>query len=234
MTALRHNQPGESLGVPRPRWKIPLFIPQEEMWLAQLLVPMAKAQWDEDALVALWGVLEPHAVTLARKLLAGTWSRLGNRLAVDDLVSLGKVLFLKRLVPRWDPAKGTFLRYALVTFHLEFRKCLQKELRWERRTSSAELDEVAEPEPLTPPLSQDLPPTIPVLHLERALARLRSRQPELTETLGHYLRGTHPTLREAARANGGPGRSRSSIHRALVTVRHWMQEEREKTQKEMT
>lgn len=210
---------------PRRNWRAAVWIPSGDLDDADRLANIYRQQGDKHSLLATWTVVEPHAVALAQEAWWRARHRVGDLVEPADLVSVAKRLFLSRLLKRWSPARGRFLRYAAVTFQVEFWKCLRR--RGNEAEVTVELGAVPEAA-VVDRCQQSVAAAEVRLVVEQALAPIRSDSPEVAAALEGYLTGAYGCLREAAVAHDGDkGVSKSSLHRSLQRVKnHMSQDER--------
>lgn len=191
---------------PARRWSVGRWIPLELQDDCDRLIEEWRETGCEDALAAAWKAVEPWAVGAAEDAWwRGRW-RFGTIIEPGDFVSLAKVLFLERLVRRWDCRRGSFMVYAAVSFKIEFYKWGGREIR----RKSSEIEEAQAEMLCAPDQSQAQDARIEV---EVAFRRVESRNPEQGHWARWWSEHLHVPLRELARIHAGRrGYSRSALN----------------------
>lgn len=187
------------------RWTVGRWIPLEKQDDCDRLIEEWRATGQDDALAAAWRAVEPWAMGAAEDAWwRATW-RVGTIIEPGDLLSLAKVVFLERLVKRWDTRRGSFLNYALVSFRIEFFKWNRREMR----RNSAGLEE-APPEAL---MAEDRSGAEDArIEIEVAFQRIEGKDPEKGRWARWCTEHLHVPLRELARIHAGRrGYSRSAL-----------------------
>lgn len=213
MSALEPTRP------PSRRWTVGRWIPLETQDDCDRLIEQWRETGSEDVLAAAWKAVEPWAMGAAEDAWwRGRW-RFGTIVEPGDFVSLAKVLFLERLLKRWDHRRGSFLVYAVVSFKIEFFKLRGREIR--RKASEAEeaqADGLCEP-----PRSGADDARIEV---EVAFRRVESRDPERGRWARWCSEHLHVPLRELARIHAGRrGYSRSALNLRMRAARELLRKE---------
>lgn len=190
---------------PSRRWTVGRWIPLETQDDCDRLIEEWRATGQEDALAAAWLAVEPWAMGAAEEAWWRAQWRVGTIIEPGDLLSLAKVVFLQRLVKRWDTKRGSFLNYAVVSFRIEFFKWNRREMR----RNSAGLEE-APPEAL---MAEDRSGAEDArIEIEVAFQRIEGKDPEKGRWARWCTEHLHVPLRELARIHAGRrGYSRSAL-----------------------
>lgn len=199
----------------RQHWKIGHSIPQEWVEDCDRLIRTYRALGQAEHLIAAWKLIEPKVRRMAEEAHWFASWRIGNLIEPDDLLSLAKVLLLERLLRLWDPQKGSFLIYALVTCRIEFWKWHRREmLRKGSEEPTDGVEELAGAEALGFIELQ--------LDIEAALQRLETRHPKRGQVARWSFEHLTIPLRELARIHAGKrGYSRGSLHsKRQAAIKH--------------
>ena len=187
-------------------WKLGRWIPPDIIEECDNLAHAYRDSRAEEDLLALWRVAEPWV----RKFAEDAWYRaawrIGTVVEPDDLVSLGKDIFLERLLRRWDPFKASFLVYTLISCRIEFVKHNWKLMRRKPRFADPkELDRVEEPSVLEVAEWQ--------AGIQVAIASVAKKDPKKAESMRWSLEHLSVPLRELARIHAPQhGFSRGTLH----------------------
>lgn len=191
---------------PSRRWTVGRWIPLETQDDCDRLIEEWRATGQDDALAAAWLAVEPWAMGAAEEAWWRAKWRIGTIIEPGDLLSLAKVVFLQRLIKRWDTKRGSFLNYAVVSFRIEFFKWNRREMR---RNSSG-LEE-APPEAL---VAEDRSGAEDArIEIEVAFQRIEGKDPVKGRWARWCTEHLHVPLRELARIHAGRrGFSRSALN----------------------
>lgn len=201
------------------RWTVGRWIPLESRNDCDRLVEEWRATGQEDALAAAWLAVEPWALGAAEDAWWKARWQVGKIVEPGDLLSLAKVLFLERLVRRWDTKRGSFLIYALVSFRIEFFKWNGREMR--RKSSGLEEDQSEALEAPDRSGAEDAR-----IEIEVAFQRIEGKDPEKGRWARWCTEHLHVPLRELARIHAGRrGFSRSALHLRMKAVQQSLRSE---------
>lgn len=205
--------------LPARRWTVGRWIPLEAQDDCDRLIEEWRATGDDDVLAAAWLAVEPWAVGAAEDAWWKAKWRVGRIVEPGDLLSLAKVVFLERLIKRWDTKRGSFLNYALVSFRIEFFKWNRREMR--RKSSGLEDSPPEIWEPVERPGSEEAR-----IQIEVAFQRIEHKDPEKGRWARWCTEHLHVPLRELARINAGRrGYSRSALNLRMQAAQESLREE---------
>lgn len=201
------------------RWTVGRWIPLEAQDDCDRLIEEWRATGHDDALAAAWMAVEPWALGAAEDAWWRAKWRVGMLVEPGDLVSLAKVVFLERLIKRWDTRRGSFLNYALVSFRIEFFKWNRREMR--RKSSGLEDPPPEIWEPAERPGGEEAR-----IQVEVAFQRIEHKDPEKGRWARWCSEHLHVPLRELARIHAGRrGYSRSALNLKMKAAQQSLRKE---------
>lgn len=195
------------------------WIPLEAQDNCDRLIEQWRATGHDDALAAAWMAVEPWALGAAEDAWWRAKWRVGMLVEPGDLVSIAKVVFLERLIKRWDTRRGSFLNYALVSFRIEFFK-------WNRREMSRKASSLEEAPADALVVEENQAGDDARIEIEVAFQRLEGKDPEKGRWARWCTEHLHVPLRELARVHAGRrGFSRSALNLRMKATKELLKSE---------